>query len=507
MVIMSSSLAYIRYAIHRDRSLLLLYAIILFCLFPLLAIVFISTPSVNNQTILFLVMPFLTAGGMSLFLPVYLFHYLWNRRQLDLYASIGMKRSAFFVTNAVLGLLYQFVPLLTAILCAVGIMQGCAYPFKLLPLFLSYSGKLLLLCVVSYALNVWITIHCNSMLDAVLMMLAYCVVPLLLVFAVFLLASSHTADIVLCSASDVLLDLFEDNLLLRWLVSIINVPLAAGLLYSELALSGMLYEESSLFFEHYHLLPSGAWIVWLLLAIGLLILARHAYLAKGAEESNRPTRSPLMYPAAIVGITLALLICAVNMFVSPFYFSAVTMMIAAVFLYFIAWFIAQRKVRVTWTQVWILIGLVGVVLSSQWLYVATSGFGLIDERIPKEADRFSLHVTVDYGTGDRSNSYDTRLLKQEKDDAIIAELYELQDDLIEFGQNYDTSTFLEGNDFYQIRIQYSYHGSRKTRAYYLSVDEEQFTERMDALYQRLKADQAIEMEFEDSVVVETVTEE
>ena len=96
MASMNNSFAYIRYHIGRDRNFLILYGIVLVCLFPLLALGLQNNLKTRECLMILLFLLMAVMCVMALVLPVYLFHFLWNRREMDLYASVGMKRKTFY---------------------------------------------------------------------------------------------------------------------------------------------------------------------------------------------------------------------------------------------------------------------------------------------------------------------------------------------------------------------------------------------------------------------------
>ena len=96
---MNNSFAYIRYHIGRDRNFLILYGIVLVCLFPLLALGLQNNLKTRECLMILLFLLMAVMCVMALVLPVYLFHFLWNRREMDLYASVGMKRKTFYAVS------------------------------------------------------------------------------------------------------------------------------------------------------------------------------------------------------------------------------------------------------------------------------------------------------------------------------------------------------------------------------------------------------------------------
>lgn len=120
---MNNSLNYIRYHMKCDRNFLILYGIALLCLFPLLALALKTILPPKDSVIVMLILLGATQCCMAMILPLYLFHFLWNRREMDLYVCIAMKRKTLFIHKFLLGLLYLLVPTCLAFTLNMGILS------------------------------------------------------------------------------------------------------------------------------------------------------------------------------------------------------------------------------------------------------------------------------------------------------------------------------------------------------------------------------------------------
>lgn len=189
MASMNNSFAYIRYHIGRDRNFLILYGIVLVCLFPLLALGLQNNLKTRECLMILLFLLMAVMCVMALVLPVYLFHFLWNRREMDLYASVGMKRKTFYAHKYGIGVAYLWLPPFVVLLLPMLLLRSGGMDLAVLEM----MGKIFALVLLLYSLNVWIAIVCRSRLDAILMVVSYFVLPLLLILALQTLLVRHAS--------------------------------------------------------------------------------------------------------------------------------------------------------------------------------------------------------------------------------------------------------------------------------------------------------------------------
>ena len=96
MVCMSNSIRWFGWQLRRDRGFLVFYIVALFCLFPLLTFAIYSPEDDSFLYLELVILPILCIVAMACFMPSHLFAHLWNKRELDLYSSIPLKRAAMF---------------------------------------------------------------------------------------------------------------------------------------------------------------------------------------------------------------------------------------------------------------------------------------------------------------------------------------------------------------------------------------------------------------------------
>lgn len=423
---MNSSLAYIRYHIWRDRDFLILYGISLLCIFPMLALGLHNSWNTEDSHLLMLFMFMISMFTMALLLPAYLFRFLWNRRELDLYACIGLKRKSFFTLKFLLGLGYLMLPCVA--MSITFLIMGSSW---ISGDFLSIMGKTVCLSAVLYTIDVWIAVVCHSRIDAVLMIISYFVLPFLLMFSLLTLFLEYANELVYCQAYDLLVEGLLTNPLVRWIGSIISVPSAIILLVFEVLIE---FTSASLP-KNFWILPSGAWLLWLALCGMLFVGARRSFVLKKAEDAQSLTKSVFMYPVIISILTLSLLLISLSMRYEPLINAP---LITSIFLYFILWFIAQRKIGIHIYHVVILAGLIILSVLTKELFLMSKGFGLIDERIDPYVEKLKVDIHLSEVYGDSHYVVTSSMFDQKNNAAKIEELIELQDMVIQDAkENYE----------------------------------------------------------------------
>lgn len=230
---MSSSFSWFCWQMRRDRSLLILYAAVLICLFPLLSL---ALQDLGNTPFMFIELVFVPMACMfilSFCLPAHLFSHLWNKRELDMYSSIPLKRSTMFCIRYAAGLCWLLVPItvIIALECLVLFLMHMP-PYDMLHM-LQSTAELMVLSVLVYSLNVWIAIHCRNRSDALVMSIAYLLVPLIVVLGLYTTISSSIYDVSVGYSSSMQMSLLTDNELVRWLVNLICAPISYGMICAE----------------------------------------------------------------------------------------------------------------------------------------------------------------------------------------------------------------------------------------------------------------------------------
>ncbi|MFR9255597.1 MAG: hypothetical protein ACLVJ6_08900 [Merdibacter sp.] len=144
--------------------------------------------------------------------------------------------------------------------------------------------------------------------------------------------------------------------------------------------------------------------------------------------------------------------------------------IAAIFLYFILWFIAQRQVHVRARHVTILLALIASVFLLEQGFLTSNGFGLISERIDADAEKVQVEITMGMLYGDSYHSVTTAMFSRENNEPAVDELLELQDVVIEDAKAQAQEAVDIDNDqamYYDITFRFKQSDALQTRSYVL----------------------------------------
>ncbi len=485
---MNNSLNYIRYHMNRDRNFLILYGIALLCLFPLLALALKTILPPKDSVIVMLILLGATQCCMAMILPLYLFHFLWNCREMDLYVCIAMKRKTLFIHKFLLGLLYLLVPTCLAFTLNMGILS---IRFDQ-PYFALFAGKISTLMVLLYSFNVWIAVRCNSFLDAGVMVVCYFIVPIMLILALKNMFSSYAYELLYCQSYSVLYESLISNPLIRWIGSVLTVSSAGLMLIIEMTskLSHVGMEKD---FTYMHLLPSGVWIVWLAIALIFFFAARRIFIAKKMEDAQTPSRSFFMYPMIIICFTLAMMLFSSDLNMESLFAPNI---IASVFIYFLFWFVAQRKIKINWKQIAVLAVLLVLVMSSRKVFLMTNGFGMVDEKIPEDVQKMRVSFVLAKENADTyylscmSNELETDKYGEE-----VEALLRLQDQVIEdVKETRPEEVDWETSELYEIDIEFTFEVDKgeQSRYYTLFTNDKQLFEQYLSYVNSLKSSNLIQ---------------
>lgn len=478
MASMNNSLAYIRYHLWRDRNFLILYGTVLLTLFPLLAFGLRSAIKLRQCTVVLLWMLLALMIVMALLLPIYLFDFLWDRRKMDLYACVGIKRKSLYACKYGIGMLYLWCPPFAAMLLTVFVLQNGS-------LFLEFSstmGQIFLLALLLYSLNVWIAITCRSTLDAIVMVIGYFIVPFLLIFALWLLMYQNAQEFVYCYTYDLLYEGLLANPLIRWLVAIVSVPSACVLLANEM--TAQMVVEGGV--QQVQLLPVGAWVIWAALCVVLFFGAKRSFIAKRAEDAQTRTTAILLYPTLIAMLTLSLLLLSQSwrgQDWTPFSFLNPPL-IAALFLFFVLGFVARRKICIRPRQIGVLCLLFAAVLVLKQSFLMSQGFGLINERISEQADQIQVEVSINSMSGDYYH-VSTVTAKQAENEEAVEMMRGLQETVIEDAKTQGAYWYENTDITIDISFRFMQNGTYCTRGYTLMANsgDERHQRYLDVLAQ------------------------
>lgn len=382
---------------------------------------------------------FISVCILAYLLPLYLFRFLMNRSGNDLYLSLPIERKRLFYVHYIIGLFYLITislllllgySLFVNTLSIYQISSAESFSYILLNIYFIVLGVCL------YTFFTYIVIRCHNLLDAILMELAYTLLPLLFYYALHALIT-HAAE-----ASTTYLFLgFDDTSL----INIIELPTAVLSIPIQMNL-WMIYfcsyaSKAAIACEL--LLVAG--FLWIIFTVCCFLGARKSFVRIRSEQSGQITNAFFTYPLLIPLVSFLLLIATQ----SEHLFSINIILILVAFL--LAHFIAYRKISFSIRKLLLFISLAA---SSILLFISltkTNLFGAVKE-VPKleEIDSFTLAVTQYYANNESSQS--TFLIGSGRSDEAIADILAEQAKIMDYKKQHSDNDIYD--QAYIVRFQY-----------------------------------------------------
>ena len=361
---------YFKTLLQKNKKLILVEQVLLILLLPFLTTVrllnHVYTDGVLYSTILLIA---LLGMGLAVVVPICLMQMFYQKKSANFYYSLPLKRKDIWMVHTLVGLSITLIPILVYGLLTMGIIAGfhvtsqvfitrCMYMIVVIALYMFCMQSIL-----SY-----VTIRCNNIVDALLLMGAYLLVPLMMIVSLESFLSTHSYEIMLGNGNYI-----DSNAILN-LGSYVSV------------LGGLVIQLSTLF-KKIQIEPN--LIYWLLISIALQVFNARYFIKRKAEASEGVTTFPQGYPLVILLSTLCLLLLGFGDPVGTW-----VVIIFSLILYFGFWFIWKRKITLT----------VGMVLSYicvllfcgglQFTYTHTKGFHMLQE-VPSLEQVNKVIVSVD----------------------------------------------------------------------------------------------------------------
>ena len=171
-----------------------------------------------------------------------------------------------------------------------------------------------------------------------------------------------------------------------------------------------------------------------------------------------------MYPLMTHMLTLGLFLYAVDTDDAAF---GKMLFVAAAFFFLLLSFIAQRQVRIRLRQLIALPLLAVCAFLLQVSSVQTSGFGLIQELIPADAERYRLIVTMDQYEEGQTVTLTTTWISAGKDDALIEVMRDFQEQVIDDAKDNSDEGIEESPQTLDIQFDYASASGGGNREYFL----------------------------------------
>ncbi len=300
---------------------------------------------------------------MALLIPLYQFRYLFNKRSVDLYYPLPMKKTTMYWLNYGLGAILVCVPNMIFFINLLWEQASHAY----IPYYLLMMAGLVLFGLSLYALVTFFVMKCNSLWDACFAAAAVPISQLLIVSAVNGLLRNAVTELVNNGGSAYeffSLSYFEGA-----------QPVMAGFQWISASLNAFFHISQSggnfltLWLQESTL---NAWmlIYYLLLLIGFSDWACKTYVKRKGEDSEQQTTSKFIFPLFISLITGSLL--AYNI-------TDIAYLCFTIVLFFLMNALAERKLVIK-TKMIAVLAIYGIsLLGIHKVLIDTNGFGRIHE--------------------------------------------------------------------------------------------------------------------------------
>lgn len=322
---------------------------------------------------------------LAYLLPLYLFRFLMKRSGNDLYLSLPIERKRLFYVHYLIGIIYLIAAslMILALYCMFinipSILQAeSGYSVRVM-LYFILNCYFILLGVCLYTFFTYLTVRCHTLLDAILMGIAYTLLPLLIYYAGYALLEHATASVLISTDHSI----YGENILIDLLklpAVTLSIPIQMNLWIQHFASCG---GETSVSLEM--LLLDGA--IWIIFAIGCFFASRKAFVRIRSEQSGQTTNAFFTYPLLIPLVTFLLLVSIQGE--SPL--TIITLLVAVA--YMLAEFIAKRRIAFSFKKLLLFCALV---LCSNLLFLTltqTKVFGSVKE-IPDINDVTSVKIEV-----------------------------------------------------------------------------------------------------------------
>lgn len=314
---------------------------------------------------------------LSFVIAIYNYKHLMFKRSCDMYLAMPIKRSHFFYMQYFLGLLVLLIiPLLAMILAFI-----CdPIAMEVFPYYAFLIACILLFCAAQYTIYTFLTLKCNNFWDAIIVCIAYTVLPVFVLLAVSMMLDSALSQVIVGDGATTR-EMFDS----LYACSFISVP-AVLIGYISNMMNGVsefLQERLSTDMIMTKFIEDGStsfmflWY-WLLAGMAFFALARKNFIKRSGEEAEQQTTSKLCYPVIIILITLSLLFGS-GIFTGDRHNASFSLLIITVVAYGLMNFFARRKIKVTKDMVikFLCMLVAGYVLT--YTVVFTKGFGQIHE--------------------------------------------------------------------------------------------------------------------------------
>lgn len=353
---------YLKYLFKSHKHLLMIITIISFVIMPFFSgINLLNGENFNNIYVAVNCLAIMFGCVASFFLPIYFFKFLYNKKSVDMYYSLPIKKEQLFLTTFLFSLLIVVIPISINYLFVIleGIHKISGFPYLglfilMIFLFLSVQSLVTFVCM-----------HCNNLIDSFVINILYMIVPMIVYFSLIMLIQS-VETVGNGNYADASLSLLQ---------------------YISLVYQSVQLGTSIDFIK----LETPSIILWMILDIIFIVRACYLFVHKKAEDSQQQTSSVLAYPT-MIGLMICAMLLWIYIFKDMSLFINLFEMIVIFIVYMILIFVQKRKIKIDMKSIIVFVCMNVLCLATTSLCQATNGFGLIREYVKdiQSVNRVSL---------------------------------------------------------------------------------------------------------------------
>ena len=316
------------------------------------------------------------SGILSFVLPVFLFSYVHRKRSCDMYFSTPIDRKEMLVTT----LLFSWI-LCFGYFAVIGLAEYFLFGMETVPFvnfmkFILYFGLGL---AVLLLINTFFYLLANNLLDGVVMVLAYSLLPVFLSFLEIVAVDTYSANTMSVSSFPLALYLSP--------VAVLGENMAC--------LTGNLLKNS------YTPICFDWAALFALLAFGVIgcIGLKKEFVDRKSERAEQVSNGLLAYPTVMNLYLFAILaLLAVSIVSNTNWADTLIIYVLLFFVYILANFVYRRKIYVSWKNAVYFVGVVIVTLGLAQFSWKEKGFGYAYRYSLTQGD--TLHYSYNAGYGE-----------------------------------------------------------------------------------------------------------
>ena len=366
---------YSLYLVKQNKKLIILLNVILAIMICGIEGILLMSDGLDqfSASIYTVVISAIFAMIISMIVPLYMMKMLYHKKSSDFYYALPIKRKDIYFTHLIFGFLVTMLPIVLYYI--VGMLLANAsqiiYDFDLdIALFAKILVIIIFNMFVMQAMINFIAVRCNNLVDALILIGCYMIIPFVLLLSISVYFDKLLYDTTLGFGNYLSYQFIMDHLLI-----FLSVPT-------------LLTQEISKMFD------SNSWdwhmIYWFVVAVAFIVLSARYYVKRKAEQSESISNFHMGYPLVIVTSVLCIMLIGFGTGLLKGITIVVTLLV-----YFILLFIWKRKIYLNVKSIGVYVFLLVVCVCLQFVFEQTNGFNSIQEVPTKDYKEASMEISVD----------------------------------------------------------------------------------------------------------------